>query len=549
MEEISENSTTDEKSLKTPETQHDKRKQSPSFSADNSPNSFQNPRLKSKTDEIGKNDGANDIPGISKKNQNIPTNPENPKNKTTEITIQTNLMFGANLTNNSQKFDSANMDFSSILASASLDPISSTSTTTSTTKNLIQSNIMIGTSIINNNQDLSVASNTRSGANRNSPNMTLAPTTLTAPKPIPPTPGPTPSLGFVGQASRNGMVLITLHEYTGFVSATTRTTASHWPLLLERTDTPLMRGKLEMNGFLFWNIVHIIFCVSTPERLTRLGLLQADFDNTTLNGKKAEKNVVFPQPMETSMGLEVLGLAINKRYPDKISRSMSSPALHTLTTELRIAQTPELQSDSLSLEGGEGVNDSAMTIDVTPIGTTSATIEGENRPPLSLISPQQPPAILINLESPEMMPNTLLLPLKDAPRSTTDSPTPTSRISPNWGNNFTITSGYKAPNNSGLRPGSNMGVSGRSASSPLDHLILDPVLGVMKRSELLSQHSAPPPSDPTTQDTQGTHRGLESPSKAQLSPRWSLMTSEVMTPTTGPLPNTPQRHLPPEIAG
>ena len=297
-------------------------------------------------------------------------------------------MIGANLVNNSQKFDSPNMDFSSILAPTPLDQISSTSSTTTVTKNLVQSNVMIGTSIINNVQEFSVAANTRSGANRNSPNTTPTPTASTTSSP---SLGPIPSLGFVGQANRNGMALITLHEYTGFISVTTKTTASHWPLLLERTDTPLMRGKLETNGFLFWNIAHVIFCVSTPDRLTRLGLLQADFDNTILNGKKAEKNIVFLQPMEVSMGLELLGLAINKRYPNlnKTSRSTASPALHTPTTELRIAQTPELQPDSLSLQlesphhlkhvGGEGGNDSTTTQDVTSMGTTTATIGSDNQ--------------------------------------------------------------------------------------------------------------------------------------------------------------------------
>ena len=141
------------------------------------------------------------------------------------------------------------------------------------------------------------------------------------------------------------------------------------------------------------------------------------------------------------------------------------------------------------------------------MGTTTATMESDNKSSPIPTSPQQSPATAVNLtESPETLSNAHHLLLKGAPLSTTESPTQVSMNSPNWGSNFKITAGYKGPNNVGLRPGSKAGVEGRSDTSPLlDHLILNPILGVMKRSELLSQQSPPPPSASTTQDTQNTH--------------------------------------------
>ena len=70
-DEILKNFTANKKNYETPDIQHEKRKQSPSFSSDNSPNSFQNPRLKSKIDEIGKNDNPNKIPENLEKIKNF----------------------------------------------------------------------------------------------------------------------------------------------------------------------------------------------------------------------------------------------------------------------------------------------------------------------------------------------------------------------------------------------------------------------------------------------------------------------------------------------
>ena len=241
------------------------------------------------------------------------------------------------------------MDFLSAVTSTPLEPSTSTPSTTSVTKNLVQSNIIIGTSISNNNQEFLVAANTRSGANRSSLVVAQTPKSSKTPSPTLPNPDSTDRHELIGHSNLHGMTLVMLHEFTGFITSTTKTIAGHWPLLLERSDTLMMRGKLETNGFLFWNIGMIVFCVSTPDRLSRLGLLQADFNNITLSGKKADKTTIFPQQMEVSTGLDLLGLAIKKRYPNMRMTAMGSTplALHAPTTVIAMAHAPEFQSDSI----------------------------------------------------------------------------------------------------------------------------------------------------------------------------------------------------------
>ena len=338
MEKISENSTTDEKSLKTPETQHEKRKHSPSFSADNSPNNYQNPKLKGRNNEIENTKGNDENSGNSKISSNIPRNSENFSKNTTEITIQTNLMVGTTLTNNVQKFVSANPDFPTNQNITPLEPTLTTPTPKTTiTRNTIQLNIMNGGEVNNNIQSFSVAANTRSGNNKFAPTTTQMTSAQASPTPSPLNPISASDMEFAGHANEYGLSLVMVHEFTGFIISISKTITYHWPLLLERANVQTSRTKLEAQGFLFWKLGNIIFCISTPERLVRLGLAQADFNKMSLTGKRPDKATTFPTPMDLAEGLEILGIAIKKRYP-----CQSSPTVATVPLA-QLAPTPHTQ--------------------------------------------------------------------------------------------------------------------------------------------------------------------------------------------------------------
>ena len=266
-----------------------------------------------------------------------------------------------------------------------------------------------------------------------------------------------------------------VHEFTGFTISVSKTIAYHWPLLLERANVQTSRTRLETQGFLFWKLGNIIFCISTPERLVRLGLAQVDFNKMSLTtGKKPDKATTFPTAMDLAEGLEILGIAIKKRYP-----SQSSPTVVTASLAQR-APTPtyatailmpmqtgtalphegNVMEKGTTVEEGEveeGTNPSAETPELSTTTTTGES-DRSSIPPIMIprvrqtISPQLEITNIKDNHDPSRNPNEMTEKKGDNPSE--------------WGSGFKITPVYTAPINMGLRPGSTGGVEGRSKPSP-----------------------------------------------------------------------------------
>ena len=310
---ISENSAIDEKNSKNSEMNQEKRKMTPQDSAEKSPNDFQSPRLKNKLNGTDEN---NSIDRITENSTESPKS--NLIQNSLDITNQTNLMLGTNLENNAQNSETLNMEpQKNQTESDSQLPISAGNSTT-TKKVLIQTNIMLGGILLNNSQSFSASTNLRSSANKNGKDKNI-PNAIPIPGNtlgvIHSSPTNDPNEDLIGHASEHGLSLVTLHEYTGFPTNIPKSLSALWPILLERADTQTLRKKLELQGYLFWKLAHIIFCVSLPSNFVRLGIELSDFNDVKLTGKDPAKISTFPTVMDCNEGLEVLRLAIQKIRP------------------------------------------------------------------------------------------------------------------------------------------------------------------------------------------------------------------------------------------
>ena len=271
----------------------EKRKMTPQDSSEKSPNDFQSPRLKNKLN------GTDENNSIDRITENSTESPKSNLNQNSlDITNQTNLMLGINLENNAQKSETLNMEPQKNQMESDTQLPASAGNSTTSKKVLIQTNIMMGGILLNNNQSFSASTNLRSSMNKNGKSKNI-------PSAIP-IPGNTsmairsssptnyPSRDFVGHASDHGLSLVTLHEFTGFPTSITKSLAAHWPILLERADTQTLRKKLELQGYLFWSLSHIVYCVSLPSNFVRLGIEPSDFDDVNQTGKDPSKISNFP---------------------------------------------------------------------------------------------------------------------------------------------------------------------------------------------------------------------------------------------------------------
>ena len=140
----------------------EKRKMTPQNSTEKSPNEFQSPRLKSKLN------GTEEIDSIDRISENSTESPKTTSNQNSlDLTDQTNLMMGINLENNAQKSETLNEEPQQNLLESETQLPASACNSTTTKKVLIQTNIMMGGILLNNSQSFSASANLRISMNKN----------------------------------------------------------------------------------------------------------------------------------------------------------------------------------------------------------------------------------------------------------------------------------------------------------------------------------------------------------------------------------------------